>query len=97
MTVDQLAAAIDAYTWLDTQLAVFGPGVILAVGFQILWRLTWRTLDRLADAHDRITAARELLADTRPAEDTQPGTDTQLLNTCHATWNTDTPPRKEKS
>ncbi|MFH9812553.1 hypothetical protein ACH4NO_18390 [Streptomyces olivaceus] len=86
MTADQLAAAIDAYTWLDTQLAVFGPGVILAVGFQILWRATWRTLDRLADAHARLTAARELLADTRaadarPAEDTQPGTDT--------------PPRKE--
>ncbi|MCM8555659.1 hypothetical protein [Streptomyces sp. STCH 565 A] len=94
MTIDQLAAAIDAYTWLDTQLAVFGPGVVLAVGFQILWRLTWRLLDRLADAHDRINAARELLANTQPAEDTQPGTDTQLLNTCRNTWNTQ--PRKEK-
>ncbi|MEU4051323.1 hypothetical protein AB0F09_19250 [Streptomyces olivaceus] len=72
MTVNQLAAAIDAYTWLDTQLATFGPGVFLAVGFQILWRLTWRLLDRLADAHARITAARELLADTRPETDTQP-------------------------
>ncbi|MGW5711645.1 hypothetical protein [Streptomyces olivaceus] len=77
MTVDQLAAAIDAYTWLDTQIVVFGPGVFLAVGFQILWCLTWRTLDCLADAHDRINAARELLADTQPTDDTRPETDTQ--------------------
>ncbi|MBZ6102773.1 hypothetical protein [Streptomyces olivaceus] len=96
MTVDQLAAAIDAYTWLDTQIDTFGPGVVLAAAWWLIGRLTWRTLDRLADAHDRITAARELLADTRPAEDTQPGTDNQLLNTCRTTWNTDTPPRKEK-
>ena len=83
MTTDQLDTVINAYMWFDTQLATFGPGVILAVGFRLVWRGTWRTLDRIAAARETV---RHTL--TPPAPDTRPGTDQQALHTCTAIWNT---------
>ncbi|MFF0588501.1 hypothetical protein ACFYWD_21290 [Streptomyces sp. NPDC003781] len=89
MTAGQLDTVINAYTWLDTQLATYGPGLILAVGVRLVWRGTWRTLDRIAAARETVTRSQ-----AHAAPDTQPGTDQDALHTCTAIWNTST--RKEK-
>ncbi|WP_109030079.1 hypothetical protein [Streptomyces rubrogriseus] len=89
MTAGQLDTVINAYVWFDAQLATFGPGVILAVGVRLVWRGTWRALDRIAAARETVTRIR-----TQAAPDTRPGTDQNALHTCTAIWNTST--REEK-
>ncbi|MEF9521347.1 hypothetical protein [Streptomyces sp. RB13] len=89
MTAGQFATVINAYVWADGQLATFGPGVVLAVGFRLVWRGTWRTLDRIAAARETVARSR-----AQAAPDTRPGTDQQALHTCTAIWNTSN--RKEK-
>ncbi|CAL9646823.1 hypothetical protein [Streptomyces sp. enrichment culture] len=89
MTASQLDTVINAYMWIDAQLATYGPGLILAVGVRLVWRGTWRTLDRLAAARETVTHSQ-----THGPRDTQPGTNQDALHTCTAIWNTST--RKEK-
>ncbi|WP_406227437.1 hypothetical protein [Streptomyces anthocyanicus] len=89
MTAGQLDTVINAYVWADTQIATFGPGVILAVAFRLVWRGTWRALDRIAAARETVTRSRN-----QATPDTQPGTDQNALHTCTAIWNTSH--RKEK-
>ncbi|WP_333758455.1 hypothetical protein [Streptomyces sp. ISBFB 2968] len=88
MTTDQFDTVINACMWFDTQIATFGPGVILAVGFRLVWRGTWRALDRIAAARETVARSR-----TQVAPDTQPGTDNNLLEACRNTWTAN--PRKE--
>ncbi|MFJ7895962.1 hypothetical protein [Streptomyces anthocyanicus] len=83
MTAGQPDTVTNAYMWAVTQLGVFGPGVILAVGFRLVWRGTWRALDRIAAARETVTRIR-----AQAAPDTRPGTDQNALHTCTAIWNT---------
>ncbi|MGX1220400.1 hypothetical protein [Streptomyces ambofaciens] len=47
MTADQLDTVINAYVWVDTQAAVYGPGLAAAAGLWVAYR-TVRALRRAA-------------------------------------------------
>ncbi|MEU0589907.1 hypothetical protein [Streptomyces ardesiacus] len=50
MTADQLDTAINTYLWVDTQAAVYGPGLAVAAG---LWAVC-RTIRALRHAAHRV-------------------------------------------
>lgn len=89
MTLEQLSTAINTWVWIDQQITTFGPGVVLcAVGYTVR-AIAKRIRRRLRDASHHID---DLLAPA-PVDDTQPGTDDDLLADCWNAWKAK--PRKE--
>lgn len=66
MTADQLDTVINAYVWIDTQAATFGPGLAAAAG---LWAAC-RTIRSLRRAAQRVRLHLELQRIENPANQT---------------------------
>lgn len=68
MTADQLDTVINAYVWIDTQAAVYGPGLAAAAG---LWAAC-RTVRALRHAAHRVRLHLELQRIENHANQTTP-------------------------
>jgi hypothetical protein len=88
VTAEQLSAVVDAWVWADEQINTHGPGITLCAIVCIAWSITGRIHRRLKRAAHHIDTI------LTPADDTQPGSDDDLLIACWDAWKaTDT--RKE--
>ncbi|MEZ3180336.1 hypothetical protein KYY02_17075 [Streptomyces pimonensis] len=92
MSLDQLSAAINTWVWIDQQITTYGPGIDLYAVIATARAITKRIHRQLRDASHHIN---ELLTPATPADDTQPGTDDDLLADCWDAWKAPEP-RKGK-